>query len=827
MIIKIKRLYNFVISALAAASVAGCAGPIDEPDTPTETDKTVVYTISRESITPSGKSLPREDGSFWWNASESISVFYEAGEGGTRFVSTNSEPAAVAEFSATVPAKLADSGCWAVYPYSDANSFDGSSFTLTIPSVQTGIGNSFPADIFPAVAKSDQHTMAFKNIGGGLRFSVSRDDIKSVAVKSNSGKTLAGKVKVAIGADGEPAVTEVLEGEDVVTIQAPDGSCFSTSTDYYIVLLPAALDGGITMTFTTEAKEGSFTSGSDRTVKRSAFEVMNEVDKNVAFWLGDDTGEAKLTGVVIGTEKSVDYNTGKASTTVNTKNNVFDGNYNTFFASYDRSNTWVGLDLGEKHVITRIGYSPRIDHQQRVQLAMLEGANQADFSDALPLAIIRNSGVNRTMQYVESQCSRGFRYVRYVSPNDVRCNLSELEFYGIPGEGDDSRLCQLTNLPTVVINTQGAQPIVSKDNYIKSNVYIISDGGKSILSTTQTDIKGRGNASWGFPKKPYKIKFAEKHNVLGSPASAKKWTLINNYGDKTLMRNILAFEVSRRAGLSYTPFCTPVDVILNGEYEGCYQLCDQVEVGKGRVDAKNGYLIEIDAYAYGEAVYFYSNRSIPVTVKYPDDEDITPEQLSFIRDFFGKTETAVFSSNYTNPEAGYRKYLDVDTFLRNFIVGEFCGNTDTYWSVYMYKDGADGVFYTGPVWDYDLAFDNDNRTYPINNLNGFIYATNGSVAAEDVRKMVTRITKTDAIAHARLVELWNEIRPSLESLNDYVDETAALLNESQELNFKRWPIMGQYVHQNPRVWGSYDGEVNNVKSYISRRLTRFGELLNK
>ena len=820
--ISIKRL---LVPAMAIALVAGCSGEVDDPDTPPVTDVVVEYMVTREGMTPGSKSLAQEDGSFLWEISDAINVFFGVGDGGNKFVATNSKPAEEAKFSATVSATMANRACWAVYPYAESNSFDGSSFTLTIPSVQTGRENNFPAGAFPAIAKSDNHELTFRNVGGGLKFSVSRSDIQSVTVSSNSGQALAGKIKVSIGTDGTPSVTAIPEEESTITMQAPDGTCFVPGTYYYVALLPSSLDGGFTMTFRTEVLEGTFSSGSGRTVRRSVLEVMDKVDTNVAFWFGDDASEAKLTGTVIGTEMSVDYGTGKASTTVNTKNNVFDGNYNTFFASYDRSNTWVGLDLGQKHVITRIGYSPRIDHEQRVQLAILEGANEADFSDALPLAIIKDKGVNRTMQYVESQCSRGFRYVRYVTPNDVRCNLSELEFYGAPGEGDDSRFCQITNLPTVVINTENARPIVTKTEYIKSNIYIISNGGTSILSTSQTDIKGRGNASWSFPKKPYKIKFAEKQSVLGSPASAKKWTLINNYGDKTLMRNILAFEVSRRAGMSYTPFCTPVDVILNGEYEGCYQLCDQVEVGSGRVDAKKGYFIEIDAYAYDEAVHFYSARSIPVTVKYPDEEDITPDQLGFIQSFFGQLESAVFSGSYTNPETGYRKYLDLDTFLRNFIVGEFCGNTDTYWSVYMYKDGSDGKFYTGPVWDYDLAFENDGRTYPINSLGGFIYATSGSVAADAVRKMVTRIIKNDSVAHARLVELWESVKPSLESLNDYVDETAALLDESQELNFKRWPIMNDYVHQNPRVWGSYEGEVNNVKNYISRRLTRFGELL--
>ena len=810
-----KRRYLIAVAAFALPLLTGCVKDLS--------DKLMVLTASREPAEADSKTVCRQDGSVWWNTSEEISVFFGPGDGGTRFVSTNEEPAAVAEFAANVSSGQSGDDFWAVYPYSESNSFDGVSLTLTVPSIQTGSENNFSGDYFPAVARSDNHKLAFRNVCGGIKFSVTRDDITAVTVSSNSGKALAGKVKVTL--DGDlPVISDILEGETSVTLQAPDGTCFKPDAVYFVSLIPTALDGGFTMIFSTGKLEGAFSSDADRTVKRSIFGVLNEVDKNVGQWKGV---AAKLTGTIIGTEQSVDYGTGNSSTTVNTKDKVFDGDFGTYFASYDRSGTWVGLDLGEKHVITRIGYSPRIDHQQRVKLAVLEGANEADFSDALPLAMIKADGVNNTMQYVESQCSRGFRYVRYVGPSDVRCNLAELEFYGYPGEGDDSRFCQITNIPTVVINTENSRPIDTKTEYINSNVYIISDGGTSVLSTSDTGIKGRGNASWTFPKKPYKIKFAEKHNVLGSPASAKKWTLINNYGDKTLMRNILAFEVSRRVGMSYTPFCTPVDVILNGEYEGCYQLCDQVEVGKGRVDAKKGYLIEIDAYAYSEEVYFYSGKSIPVTVKYPDEEDITVDQLNFIKDFFGRMETAVFSADYANPETGYRKYLDLDTFLLNFIVGEFSGNTDTYWSVNMYKNDGDGVLFTGPVWDYDLAFENDNRTYPINDLKGFIYATNGSVAADAVRSMVTSITRNDAAAHARLVEIWESVLPSLENLNDYVDETAALLEESQQLNFARWPIMNTYVHQNPYLWGSYQGEVNNVKNYISRRLTRFGELLGQ
>ena len=535
----------------------------------------------------------------------------------------------------------------------------------------------------------------------------------------------------------------------------------------------------------------------------------------------------KLSGTVIGTTLYVDYDTGQSSRTVNTRDNVFDGNFDTFFATYERSRTWVGLDLGKKHVITKVGYSPRVSQEGRVELALIEGANMPDFSDALPIAMIKEKGRAREMSYVETSFSRGVRYVRYVGPNNARCNLSELEFIGYESEGNDSGLYQLTNLPTVVINTAGGADIVSKGNYINSNVYIVSGGGKELLSAAQTQIKGRGNASWDFPKKPYKIKFAEKQSPLGAPAHDKTWTLINNYGDKTLMRNILAFEVSRRVGMAYTPFCTPVDVILNGEYEGCYQLCDQVEVDGGRVPAKDGYLIEIDAYNYTEAVNFWSAKGMPVTVKYPDSDKITQAQKSFIQNYFGKMENAVFASDFKDAKDGYRKNLDLDSFLKNFIVGEFCGNTDTYWSVYMYKDAKEGVLYTGPVWDYDLAFENDGRTYPINNLSDYIYCTNGSVASDAVRNMVNRIVKQDPAAKERLRELWNGVKPYLSTLNNYVDDTSALLEESQQLNFRRWPIMNQWVHQNPRVEGSYAGEVKRVKDYITARLTKFESLIGK
>ena len=531
----------------------------------------------------------------------------------------------------------------------------------------------------------------------------------------------------------------------------------------------------------------------------------------------------KLTGKVIGTEQSVDYNnTSSPSTTVNTREMAFDGDMNTCFASWERSYTWTGLDLGERHVITRVGWSPRNDGQgpRRVVLGMFEGANREDFTDALPLYIITEEGTIGKMSYADTYCTRGFRYVRYVGPSDARCNIAEVEFYGDKGAGDDSHLAQLTNLPTVVIRTKDNEEPYDKEHEIEAFVSIVWNGGRQLLADT-ADVRLRGNASKDFPKKPYRLRFRHKHRVLNSPAMAKKWTLINNYGDKTLMRNQLAFELSRRLGMPYTPFCAYVDVVLNGEYKGSYQLCDQVQVHPDRINVKEmtprdnsgealtgGYLIEADAYASSEPVIFWSDKGTGVTIKSPSADSITSQQWAYIKDCYNKMES------------NWKQRLDINTFLRHFLVGEASGNTDTYWSVYFYKRRGNDTLYTGPVWDFDLAFDNDNRTYPVNNKTDFIYRSGGSYTGY-MRSLADQVAINYAPGKQMLTEIWGKAREeglTEENFIAYIDEQAEMLAESQELNFKRWKIMNTTVHQNPRIWGSYEAEVENVKNFVRKRI---------
>ena len=529
---------------------------------------------------------------------------------------------------------------------------------------------------------------------------------------------------------------------------------------------------------------------------------------------------------------SVDYSTGLASESVNTPAAAFDGKYNTYYASYDRSNTWVGLDLGRKCVITGVGYASRAGRADRLQLGIFEGSNSPDFLDAVPLYIIKDKPSDNVLVNDSVHVSRAFRYVRYVGPNNARCNIAEVCFYGHKGEGNDSLFYTPTNLPLLTIHTVNCQGINDRVTYIRGYINVISGGGTGILSDS-LNIRGRGNATWGLPKKPYKIKLDHKAHMLGMPAKDKKWVLLSNYSDKTLIRNLLAFRVSELIGLSYTPAGRLADVMLNGEYIGNYQICDQVEVGKHRVDITKmtlddntgdaltgGYLVEIDSYADREKSKFTtSDFSLPVSIKYPDEDDITPAQSKYIAQTFGTMVRRVNSSFYNNPVYGFRRYLDEDSFLRNFMVNEVAANSDALWSVRMYKERDSLRFYTGPVWDFDLGFENDSRVHPVSQYSDFVSFTPNATTAGNMRGFTQRIINVSA---DRMKYLWSHARYDLgltvDTLEAYIDSLADYIDESQKLNFIRWPILSTPVLVNYQALGSYTAELGTVRDFIRWRI---------
>ena len=149
-----------------------------------------------------------------------------------------------------------------------------------------------------------------------------------------------------------------------------------------------------------------------------------------------------------------------------------------------------------------------------------------------------------------------------------------------------------TGLPVVYINTTEETPVDSKDNYVNATMVIKEDGKK--VSENSLRIRGRGNATWTYPKKPYKLKLDDKASILGMEEE-KDWVLLANYCDKTLLRTGIALELSRLMNFPYTVNDRFVEVVLNGEYIGNYQLVGTIEQGSDRVDVpKSGYIFEKD-----------------------------------------------------------------------------------------------------------------------------------------------------------------------------------------------------------------------------------------
>ena len=216
-------------------------------------------------------------------------------------------------------------------------------------------------------------------------------------------------------------------------------------------------------------------------------------------------------------------------------------------------------------------------------------------------------------------------------------------------------------------------------------------------------VRGRGNSTWSLTKKPYRFKFLNKEKFLGKGyANAKKWTLLANAGDKTLIRNALTSEMglfcaalrgpSEPKSLPFNPAVRFVDFTLNGVYQGTYQISDQVEVRPHRVniteqavplapgdDISGGYLLETDGFMDGNS-FRTAIYDAPVRIHYPDDEDILARQTAYVKQHIARFESALSSSSFTNPETGYRAFVDTASLVDWYICTELTANVDGFYS---------------------------------------------------------------------------------------------------------------------------------------------------
>lgn len=380
-----------------------------------------------------------------------------------------------------------------------------------------------------------------------------------------------------------------------------------------------------------------------------------------------------------------------------------------------------------------------------------------------------------------------------------------------------------TKLPVITIDTKGGKDITSKEEYIDATISINCDyvDGFTSLNSTSVQIRGRGNSTWEWDKKPYKLKFDTKTSVLNM-AKAKKWTLLANYADKSLIRNSLAmYAASRLNNMPFAPTQHPVDVFLNGKYIGVYSIGEQIEVKEGRVELTDnpgeldtGYLLEVGGTSSEDTwdvTCFYTELMKYVKVVSPEGEDLSPEQVAFIKDFVTKADEAIIAGK------GYEEYVDVDALIDWYIIHELSYNLDSSFrrSCFLTKD-AGGKLKMGPVWDFDLAFGNFSRDpaepygWACLNMKDDYLWTN----------WMSYLMKNEAFVQ-KLKSRWDEVKDTLLSdMMVYIDEMYSLVSPSAKYNFEVWDILNKRVGFEPKTvtkYNTYELQIQFLKDFINKR----------
>lgn len=361
-------------------------------------------------------------------------------------------------------------------------------------------------------------------------------------------------------------------------------------------------------------------------------------------------------------------------------------------------------------------------------------------------------------------------------------------------------------LPVMSITTDGEENRISKVGL--RGFVTVSNAGDYDIQKEPLHIRGRGNTSFEIDKRSYRIKFDDAIDLFGN-GKAKKWTLISNHFDLSLVRNYLAYSAADAIGLEGTSSVQFVDLYLNGEYRGVYLVCDQIEIGNGRVDIDNGsaddrgYIVELDKRLDGNS--FYINGT-PYSIKEPNE--LSESQISFIQQYMTSCMNALYGNDYSLVES----LIDTESFAKAYIIFEMFKCVDVgYSSFYMYKD-AGGRLCCGPVWDFDRSVGNVRNN-------------------ESARRHDSLWAKMDNTWFGNLLyheefkalvgELLEQYTPVIENR---LTEAYAYLDEhkvSFDRNFERWKLLGTYVWPNPdsliRIT-SWQGQVDFVKDYLKNSL---------
>ena len=374
---------------------------------------------------------------------------------------------------------------------------------------------------------------------------------------------------------------------------------------------------------------------------------------------------------------------------------------------------------------------------------------------------------------------------------------------------------QRTDVPSVYIETENRRSITSKEQYI--NCTLIYVDGESMLRYENTQIRGRGNSSWWkADKKSYRVKFANKERFLGEGfANAKSWTFLANHGDKTMIRNALTYDLGRFMGMKFCPAARFVDVYLNGDYRGTYQISDQVQVHKKRIEVseENGWLLEVVNENSKEDPLITTTRyGIMYTIKNPKDEQLTLGKRIAVGQWLRSFEEAVASDQFMDPQRGWRAFVDENDLINWYVGAEITGHIDALYSIYMYKDGDDDKMHFGPLWDLDLGYDNSSERSLLRQMEAYL-----GLRDRPFEKIVQRLWKDPWFAQACNDRLQQLVDNGLQQyLLSHIDSLRSAIWQTQTENFRKWRINQEvYSWAKRAYYNNYDSYINDLKGFVN------------
>lgn len=397
-----------------------------------------------------------------------------------------------------------------------------------------------------------------------------------------------------------------------------------------------------------------------------------------------------------------------------------------------------------------------------------------------------------------------------------------------------------SNLPIVIINTNG-QTIIDESRIIADmDVIYKSDGQRTYITDEPNNYSGRiaielrGSSSLSYPKKQYRLETqdlqGENLNValMGMPKE-NDWILNGPYHDITMMRNVLVYNISNDLGhyASRTQYC---ELVLNNEYQGLYILLEKVKRDGHRVDISKlepdetegddltgGYIIKLDKLDGENVDGWTSTNGIYYQYHYPKPDEIVSEQKQYIQAYIANFESVMLSNYWNDNEEGYPSLIDFNSFIDYILINEFSKNIDAYrLSTYLYKDkdSDNPKLFAGPVWDYNLSFGDAWYESDVNVFQGWEIDHNTRLPYDSpqIPFWWIKIAKDKQFAEA-VVERWFTLRSGVfdkDSLSRRINSLHSYIMEAQNRNSEQWPGMGNY--------DNFIIEIGRLISWINNRI---------